>query len=50
MLMNLPMCPSTYSFVGKLVTVIVAAYRQPYTGHIVDLVIESTGLKVFGEY
>ncbi|MFB2868758.1 transposase [Aeromonas veronii] len=25
------------------------AYRQPCKGHITDLVIDSTGLKVFGE-
>lgn len=42
------MC-SYYSFVSKRASTVKLAYRQPPKGKVTDLVIDSTGLKVFGE-
>ncbi|MNN04917.1 hypothetical protein D3C81_1176580 [compost metagenome] len=48
-LMNVPLCAPDYSCVSKRARTVTAAYRQPSKGRITDLVIDSTGLKVFGE-
>ncbi|MGL6014557.1 MAG: IS5 family transposase [Selenomonadaceae bacterium] len=48
-LMNVPLCAPDYSCVSKRARKVKAAYRQPSRGRITDLVIDSTGLKVFGE-
>ena len=40
---------SDYSCVSKRAHTVKVAYRQPAKGRITDLVIDSTGLKVFGE-
>ncbi len=44
-LMNIPLCAPDYSCVSKRARTVTVAYRQPPK----DLVIDSTGLKVFGE-
>ncbi|MCS3458265.1 hypothetical protein M2367_000388 [Aeromonas sp. BIGb0445] len=48
-LMNVPLCAPDYSCVSKRARTVKVAYRQPSRGRITDLVIDSTGLKVFGE-
>ncbi len=48
-LMNVPLCAPDYSCVSKRARSVTVAYRQPPKGRITDLVIDSTGLKVFGE-
>ncbi|MCX4051326.1 IS5-like element ISAs13 family transposase, partial [Aeromonas caviae] len=48
-LMNVPLCAPDYSCVSKRARTVAVAYRQPSKGRITDLVIDSTGLKVFGE-
>ena len=48
-LMNVPLCAPDYSCVSKRARTVKVAYRQPPKGSITDLVIDSTGLKVFGE-
>ncbi|MNO70770.1 Transposase DDE domain protein [compost metagenome] len=48
-LMNVPLCAPDYSCVSKRARTVTVAYRQPSKGRITDLVIDSTGLKVFGE-
>ncbi len=48
-LMNVPLCAPDYSCVSKRTRTVKVAYRQPAKGRIADLVIDSTGLKVFGE-
>ncbi len=48
-LMNVPSCAPDYSCVSKRARTVTVAYRQPGKGRITDLVIDSTGLKVFGE-
>ncbi len=48
-LMNVPQCAPDYSGVSKRAHMVKGAYRQPAKGSITDLVIDSTGLKVFGE-
>ncbi len=48
-LMNVPLCAPDYSCVSKRARTVKVAYRQPTKGRITDLVIDSTGLKVFGE-
>ncbi|QHE44730.1 IS5 family transposase [Aeromonas salmonicida] len=48
-LMNVPLCAPDYSCVSKRARTVKVAYRQPPKGRITDLVIDSTGLKVFGE-
>ena len=48
-LMNVPLCAPDYSCVSKHARTVKVAYRQPPKGRITDLVIDSTGLKVFGE-
>ena len=48
-LMNVPLCAPDYSCVSKRARTVTVAYRQPPKGRIIDLVIDSTGLKVFGE-
>ena len=48
-LMNVPLCAPDYSCVSKRARTVTVAYRQPPKGCITDLVIDSTGLKVFGE-
>ncbi len=47
--MNVPLCAPDYSCVSKRARTVTVAYRQPPKGGITDLVIDSTGLKVFGE-
>ena len=42
------LCPD-YSCVSKRARTVAVVYRQPSKGRITDLVIDSTGLKVFGE-
>lgn len=44
-LMNVPLCAPNYSCVCKRARTVIVAYRQPSKGRIID----STGLKVFGE-
>ncbi len=46
-LMNVPLCAPDYSCVSKRARTVTVAYRQPAKGRITDLVIDSTGLKVF---
>lgn len=48
-LMNVPLCAPDYSGVSKRARLVKVAYRHPSKGTITDLVIDSTGLKVFGE-
>ena len=48
-LMNVPLCAPDYSCVSKRARSVTVAYRQPPKERITDLVIYSTGLKVFGE-
>ncbi len=48
-LMNVPLCAPDYSCVSKRTRTVTVAYRQPSKGRITDLVIDSSGLKVFGE-
>lgn len=47
-LMNVPLCAPDYC-VSKRASTVKVTYRQPPKGKITDLVIGSTGLKVFGE-
>lgn len=48
-LMNVQLCAPDYSCVSKRARTVKGAYRQPPKGNITDLVLDSTGLKVFGE-
>ncbi len=48
-LMNVPLCALDYSCVSKWACTVTVAYRQPPKERITDLVIDSTGLKVFAE-
>ncbi|MGL5302209.1 MAG: IS5 family transposase, partial [Aeromonas sp.] len=48
-LMNVALCAPDYSCVSKRARTVKVAYRQLPKGRITDLVIDSTGLKVFGE-
>ena len=48
-LMNVPLCAPDYSCVSKRASTVEVAYRQPPKGKVIDLVIDSTALKVFGE-
>ena len=48
-LMSVPLCAPDYSAVSKRARTVKVAYRQPSKGKVTDLVIDSTGLKVFGE-
>lgn len=48
-LMKVPLCAPGYTCVSKRAGTLKVAYRQPPKGRITDLVIDSTGLKVFGE-
>ncbi len=47
--MNVPLCASDYSCVSKRASTVKVAYRLQSKGKVTDLVIDSTGLKVFGE-
>jgi len=47
--MNVPLCAPGYTCVSKRAGTLKVAYRQPPKGKITALVIDSTGLKVFGE-
>ncbi|WP_421180616.1 IS5 family transposase [Aeromonas enteropelogenes] len=48
-LVNVLLCAPDYSCVSKQARTMTVVYRQPSKGRITDLVIDSTGLKVFGE-
>ncbi len=48
-LMNVPLCTPDYSCVSKRARTVKVSYRQPAKRRITDLVIDSAGLKVFGE-
>ncbi|WP_421323172.1 IS5 family transposase [Aeromonas veronii] len=48
-LMNVPLCAPDYSCVSKRARTVKVSYRQLAKRRITDLVIDSTGLKVFGE-
>ncbi|MGY3892703.1 IS5 family transposase, partial [Aeromonas enterica] len=48
-LMNVPLCAPDYSCVSKRASTVKVGYRRPPKGKVTDLVIDSTGLKVFGE-
>ncbi len=48
-LMNVPMRVPDYSCVSKRASTVKVAYWQPSKGRVTDLVIDSTGLKVFDE-
>ncbi len=48
-LMNVPLCAPDCRCVSKRARTVKVAYRQPAKGRITDLVIDSTGLRVFGE-
>jgi hypothetical protein len=48
-LMNVPLCAPDYRCVSKRARAVKVAYRQPSKGKVTDLVIDSTGLKVFDE-
>ncbi len=45
----MPLCAPDYSCASKRSRTVKVTYRQPSKGHITDLIIDSTGLKVFGE-
>ncbi len=47
--MNVPLCAPDYRCVSKRARAVTMAYRQQPKGGITDLVIDSTGLKAFGE-
>jgi hypothetical protein len=47
-LMNVPLCVPDYSCVSKRARMVKVAYQQSSKGKVTDLVIDSTGLKVFG--
>ena len=47
--MNVPLCTPDYSCVSKRACMVKVTYRQSCKGRITYLVIDSTGLKVFGE-
>ncbi|CAJ1780911.1 IS5 family transposase ISAs13 [Aeromonas veronii] len=48
-LMNVPLCAPDYSGVSKRARTVKVSYRHPAKRRITDLVIDSIGLKVFGE-
>ncbi|MND56505.1 Transposase DDE domain protein [compost metagenome] len=48
-LMNVPLCAPDFSCISKRASTVKVPYRQPPKGKVTDLVIDSTGLKVFGE-
>ncbi len=48
-LMNVPLCAPDYICISKRARSVTVTYRQPPKECITDLVIDSTGLKVFGE-
>lgn len=48
-LMNVPLCAPDYRCVSKRARTVKVVYRKPSRVRITDLVIDSTGLKVFGE-
>ncbi|MEH8254414.1 IS5 family transposase [Aeromonas veronii] len=48
-LMNVPLCAPDYSCVSKRARTVKVSYRQLAKRRITDLVIDSTGLKFFGE-
>lgn len=48
-LMNMPLCAPDSHCVNQRARTVQIAYRQPFKGHITDLIIDSTGLKVFGD-
>ncbi len=48
-LINVPLCAPDYSCVSKRASTVTVAYRPLPKGNITDQVIDSTGLKVFGE-
>ncbi len=48
-LMNVPLCTPDYRCVSKRARTVKVAYRQPSKAKVTDLLIDSTGLKVFGE-
>jgi hypothetical protein len=43
-----PLCVPDYSCVNNRASTVKVVYRQPPKGKVTDLVIDSTGLKVFG--
>jgi hypothetical protein len=43
------LCTPDYGCVSKRVRMVKVAYRQPSRKHITDLIIDATGLRVFGE-
>ncbi len=47
--MSVTLYAPEYSDVSKRAHLVTLTYRQPLKGRITDLVIDSTGLKVFGE-
>lgn len=49
LLMNVSLCAPNYSCVSKRARTVKVSYRQSCKRRITDLVIDSTGLKVFGE-
>jgi len=48
-LMNVPLCAPDFSCISKRASTVKVPYRQPPKCKVTDLVIDSTGLKVFGE-
>jgi hypothetical protein len=48
-LMQVPVCAPDYSCVSRRAQTVEVPYRVPPKGKVTDLVIDSTGLKVFGE-
>ncbi|CAJ1865833.1 hypothetical protein OPFLODJI_03084 [Aeromonas hydrophila] len=48
-LINVPSCSPDYSCVSKRARTVTVTYLQPPKGRITDLVLDSTGLKIFGE-
>lgn len=48
-LTNVPLCAPDYSCVSKRARTVKIVYRQPPKGNITELVIDSTGLKMFDE-
>lgn len=47
--MNVPLSAPGYSTVNKRARMVKVSYRQPSTGKVTNLVIDSTGLREFGE-
>ncbi len=48
-LMDVPLCSPSYSCISKRAKIVEVKYRAPSRGTVAHVVIDSTGLKVYGE-